>query len=55
MLLCPQLGPQGKYSKISTTAAIKESFSHTTGDVAQLDARTAQAHEAFEKNRNDRT
>ena len=46
MLLCSKLGPQGEWSNLRTAAAIEEPFTHTAGDVAQLDARAAQAHDA---------
>lgn len=41
LLFSPQLSPQSKSRQISTATTIEESFPHTAGDAANLDAWTA--------------
>ena len=52
MLFCSQLGPECEWSDLGTAATIEEPFTHTARDVAQLDARAAQAHDACTQTNN---
>ena len=49
MLFSSQLGPEGKWCNFRAATTIEKSFTHTAGDVAQLNARTAPTHKACEQ------